>query len=196
VRVLVSHRALSLRDVLGFERVAFTRDWSGAPLRAAVGFTLAVDPDRLFFVAGCAQAPDYDIAVASGSFAAGLWQRDTAELFIGMEGSPAYRELNLSPGGAWWSCAFSGYRQPGGETAAPVAGLETLGEVSIAGWVAGLAAPRAAILTGGEIGRRTTLNVCMIIGGRDRQYLCWRPATGRPDFHLPACFAPVEPVAI
>ncbi len=192
VRVLMNRHALSLREVIGFERVAFPRDWNGARPHAPATFTLAVDPERLYYVAGCAQAPDYDAALTPGAFAAGLWQRDVAELFIGIEGSPAYRELNLSPGGAWWSCAFSGYRQAAGGVAAPAAGVETLCKVSAAGWVAALAVPRAAVFPGGEIGRRTTLNVCMIVGGRDRRYLCWRPAAGRPDFHLPACFAPIE----
>lgn len=196
VRVLVSRRALTLRDVIDLPRVAFARDWHGAPLKATAGFTVAVDPERIFLVAGCAAAPDHDATLARGAFVEGLWRRDVAELFIGTEGAPSYRELNLSPGGAWWSCVFSGYRQPAAEAAAPVAGIETLAEVSASAWVAGLAAPRAVVLASGSLDRRSRLNVCMIVGGSDRQYLCWRPASGRPDFHLPACFAPAELTAI
>jgi hypothetical protein len=196
VRVLVSGRALSLREVLALERIALRRDWSGSPPPAAAGFTVAVDPERLFYVAGCAQAPDHDAFLARGSFVAGLWQRDVAELFVGTHGAPSYRELNLSPAGAWWSCSFSGYRQADRDASAPAAGAETIGEVGAGGWVAGLAVPRQAVLPGGEVDRTTTLNVCMIVGGRDRRYLCWRPAAGPPDFHLPSCFVPVELAAI
>lgn len=196
MRVLVSDRALSLRDVLALERIALRRDWSGSPPPAAAGFTVAVDPERLFFVAGCAQAPDHDAALVRGSFAAGLWQRDVAELFVGVAGGPAYRELNLSPAGAWWSCAFAGYRQPASGEPAPLPGVETAAEATASGWVAGLAVPRPVVLPGGVLDRRTTLNACMIVGGRDRRYLCWRPAAGEPDFHVPECFAPVAPVAI
>jgi hypothetical protein len=196
VRVLVSSRALALRDVLALPWVAFRRDWSGAPPPAAAGFTVAADPERLFYVAGCAQAPCHDAGLARGTFAAGLWERDVAELFVGGEGTPAYRELNLSPAGAWWTCAFSGYRQADRDEPAAGVGVETIGEVSAAGWVAGLAVPRAVALPGGQIDRRTRLNACMIVGARDRRYLCWRPAGGTPDFHLPRCFAPVELVAI
>jgi hypothetical protein len=42
----------------------------------------------------------------------GLWQHTCCEIFIAAADTPAYVELNFSPGGDWAAYAFSGYRQP------------------------------------------------------------------------------------
>lgn len=42
----------------------------------------------------------------------GLWQQTCFELFIGIDGQDDYREINLSPSGAWQAYAFEEYRYP------------------------------------------------------------------------------------
>ncbi len=194
--MFAASRGLRLEDVLGFERIAFARDRSGAPPMAATSFAVAVDPERLFYVAACSQPPDHDATLTAGTFAAGLWRRDVAELFIRTAGSPAYVELNLSPGGAWWRCAFASYRQPDRRAAVPPSGVETLTDVGPASWIAGLAIDRAAVSPAGRLDHDTRLNVCAIIGGTRRQHLCWRAVPGEADFHDEACFVEVKKVAI
>jgi len=196
VRLLVARRRLDLKEALALERNTFSRDWFGAPVLAAASFVIVVDPERLYYVAECPQTPDHDASLLPGAFASGLWRRDVAELFIGAAGSPAYLELNLSPGGAWWSCAFSSYRQPDPSAMIPPAGVETFAQVGPEGWTAGLAVPRAALGPAGRFGREARVNVCMIIGGARRQHLCWRPTAGEPDFHGEPSFVELEPVQI
>lgn len=43
----------------------------------------------------------------------GLWRATCLELFFAASGSPLYRELNLSPSGAWNLYRFDGYRRGG-----------------------------------------------------------------------------------
>jgi hypothetical protein len=194
--VRTSRTALRLADVATLGRTMFRRDWYGALAPHGAWFTVAADADRLYLAAGCALVPDFDATIPAGAFAAGLWERDVAELFVGRAGSTAYAELNVAPGGAWWWCAFSGYRTPAEASAAP-AGVESFGEVTASGWRAGLAVPRPVVLGPAATLRHVTLNACMIVGGRDRRFLCWSPAPGEPDFHARVSFvrAKLAPVA-
>lgn len=41
-----------------------------------------------------------------------LWEHTCFELFIGVSGQDFYREINLSPSGAWQAYAFEEYRYP------------------------------------------------------------------------------------
>lgn len=40
----------------------------------------------------------------------GLWTQDVAECFLADAATGHYTEYNLSPGGAWWACRYSGPR--------------------------------------------------------------------------------------
>jgi hypothetical protein len=42
-----------------------------------------------------------------------LWRHTCFEVFIAVEGQPAYHEFNFSPSGEWAVYAFSGYRDGG-----------------------------------------------------------------------------------
>ena len=50
-------------------------------------------------------------ALASPSFAEGLWKHTCCECFIAIAARPEYCELNFSPSGEWAAYAFSSYRE-------------------------------------------------------------------------------------
>lgn len=50
----------------------------------------------------------------------GLWQHTCFELFVGLQGDPAYREFNFSPSGQWAAYHFSQPRERDLATEAPV----------------------------------------------------------------------------
>lgn len=75
----------------------------------AVSFILDADLERL-------RIPDRRAA----RFVDGLWRHTCFEVFLAREGSPAYREYNLSPSGEWASYAFRKYRLRGECEAQPL----------------------------------------------------------------------------
>ena len=85
-------------------------DWYGRPSVYQPETAVSLTGDTLSFHFRCRKAPSHDDNLKSSEFVEGLWERDVAEFFVAGPG-PGYQEINVSPGGAWWSCLFSGYRE-------------------------------------------------------------------------------------
>ena len=73
---------------------------AGTELRTA--FRLDADPGRI-------RVP----AARPPRIASDLWRRTCFEVFIAIEGQPAYHEFNFAPSGEWAVYAFSSYRKGG-----------------------------------------------------------------------------------
>ncbi|WP_345532753.1 DOMON-like domain-containing protein [Viridibacterium curvum] len=84
-----------------------------APLSVYAGARCLADGalQLRFSVQGDAAGLRLPQPVAQAGFADGLWQHTCFEAFVGVAGSSAYREFNLSPSGQWAAYAFADYRQ-------------------------------------------------------------------------------------
>lgn len=108
-----------------------------------------------------------------------LWRHTCLEAFARLPGQPGYRELNLSPGGAWAAYRFDGYREgmadaevgPPGTSLGVLAGDTRTFTVD---WSLDLPADTA-----------WQVAVTAVIEAADGTVSYWslRHPQGRPDFH-------------
>lgn len=171
------------------------RDWHDAPVAPPATFALACDDERLWLLAGRGAPPTLLPDAEPGTFVAGLWRCDVAELFLGRAGDDRYLELNVAPNGAWWSCEFAASRVRRCAHDVPLPGVVTYAAPGAGGWRAALGVPLAAL---GERGvdDRTTANVTFVVDAPAPRYLTAAPpVAGAPDFHAPALRRPVRVVA-
>jgi hypothetical protein len=113
-----------------------------------------------------------------------LWQHTCCEVFVGVEGSPAYREFNVAPSGAWAAYGFTGYRAgmaPLPATVAPAL-ARTDGDDAL---VLALTLP-ADLLPPPEA--RLRLGLAAVVEDRLGRLSYWalRHTDVKPDFHAPA----------
>lgn len=122
---------------------------------------------------------------ASGERRDELWRHTCFEAFVQAEGHAGYRELNISPGGAWAAYRFNGYRQgmADAEVGAPDVFLTGPGNHE-AHWLVtwDLDLPADAVWRVG---------VSAVIEERNGRISYWalRHPAGRPDFHHADGFA-------
>jgi hypothetical protein len=119
----------------------------------------------------------------------GLWQHTCCELFLRVERTGAYHELNLSPSGEWAAYVFDRYREgrlltdealdPQVRSSTGSAVLELSATVALAGLSRSYAQARLA------------LAVSTVIEARDgsRSYWALAHPAPEPDFHHPDAFA-------
>lgn len=166
------------------------KDWQGAPVEPAAGFSLAMDDRRLWFIAHHRKAAELHPLARPGSFQAGLWHHDLAELFIADPVSGRYFEFNLAPNGAWWSCEFTAPRVRAEEIDIAMPEVATFSDMAPDGaWVAAMAIPLDLLKARLDFGPRSRVNVTMIFGLPDRKFITAADlGGGEPDFHRPQCF--------
>jgi len=169
-------------------------DWHRQRVAPPATWSLALDPERLWFVAGHGAPARVHPKARPGRFLEGLWEHDVAELFLADPADGAYLELNLAPNGAWWSCAFRGPRErrdPGGTN---LPGVETFAELAPDGtWLAAMAIPRDTLRELVGFGDATRANVTFILGSPAQRFLSAAElGGGEPDFHRPERFRPVS----
>lgn len=92
------------------KETSLERDWFGNPSLFEPAFSLQLKEQSLVFRFRALKARSCQ-DLEQGTFVEGLWQHDVAELFFQRSGEDSYRELNVSPTGAFWCAAFSSYRQ-------------------------------------------------------------------------------------
>jgi hypothetical protein len=113
-----------------------------------------------------------------------LWQHTCCEVFVGVEGSPAYREFNVAPSGAWAAYGFTGYRAGMAPLAATVAPAlaRTDGDDAL---VLELTLP-TDLLPPPEA--RWRLGLAAVVEDRLGRLSYWalRHTDVKPDFHAPA----------
>lgn len=169
-------------------------DWDGNAVTPAVGWSLAIDPERLWFVASRQHPARLHPQARPGRFTAELWRFDVAELFLADPGSGRYLELNLAPNGAWWSGEFTAPRERTATDDREWPGVRTHAELAADGaWVAAMSLPLDPLREGLDFGDSTTANATFILDSPGQRFLSVTPlGEGEPDFHRPDRFAPLK----
>lgn len=185
----ISERPLAWGD-LDLPMLGLTRDWHGAPLDPPAGLSLAMDDQRLWFVAHDRRPAKIHPQARPGAFQAELWRHDVAELFLADPVSGRYLELNLAPNGAWWSCEFTAPRVRAEATDIAMPGVATFADLAPDGsWVAAMALPLDLLRARLDFGPSTRANVTMILGSPEQRFLTASDlGGGEPDFHQPGRF--------
>lgn len=107
-----------------------------------------------------------------------LWAYTCFEVFVGADGSDAYREFNFSPNGQWARFDFATYR---GRVPSPVGPAPRLVINRDAGVLNMEALLEAASLPAGEL----QLGITAVVEHGDGHHSYWALAhpPGKPDFH-------------
>ncbi|MGB6223482.1 hypothetical protein [Haloferula sp.] len=165
-------------------------DYFKKRIEPPAAWSLAIDADRLWFVASHGSPAQLHPDARPGLFLENLWQHDVAELFLADPTSGRYLEFNLAPNGAWWSCEFTeARRQATPQNLAPP-GVVSHAELSPdGGWVAALSVPLDLLRDRIGFGENTHANVTFILNSPEQQFLTASDlGNGEPDFHQPARF--------
>jgi hypothetical protein len=174
--------------------LGITKDWHGAPVAPAAGFSLATDDRRLWFIAHHRAAARLHPQARPGIFQADLWKYDVAELFISDPLSGRYFEFNLAPNGAWWSCEFTAPRVRAEECDIAMPEVATFADMAADGaWVAAMTMPLDLLKARIDFGPGTRANVTFILGSPEQRFLTAGDlGGGAADFHQPERFPQVE----
>lgn len=169
-------------------------DWAGAPLERPVGWCLAVDPTRLWWLATHAAPARLHPASRPGRFQAELWRYDVAELFLAHPESGRYLELNLAPNGAWWSCEFTAPRLRAEEVEIAMPEVATFAELGPqGGWIAAMAIPLDLLRARIDFGEGTRGNLSFLLESPSQRAVSVADlGGGEPDFHRPAHFPELQ----
>lgn len=165
-------------------------DWFGEKLDPPAAFSLAVDPERLWFVASRQHPASLHPQARPGRFQAELWRHDVAELFLADAAGERYLELNLAPNSAWWSCEFTAPRTRAEAEDREWPGARAHAELGADGsWVAALSLPLDTLQQRLGFGEGCRANVCFILDSPQQRFLSAAPlGEGEPDFHRPEKF--------
>ena len=168
-------------------------DWYGEKIDAPLMFSLAIDPQRLWFVAAGKSPGKIHPQARPGAYVAELWRFDCAELFLADPQSGRYLELNLAANGAWWSCEFIAPRQRAEEADIAFPEVATFAELSPeGGWMCAMAIPLDLLEARIGFIANSRINVNFITNSPIQQFLSATKLPGdTPDFHQPAHFSPV-----
>jgi hypothetical protein len=170
--------------------LGIAKDWHGAPVEPAAGFSLATDDRRLWFIAHHRAAARLHPQARPGIFQAELWKHDVAELFIADPVSGRYFEFNLAPNGAWWSCEFTAPRVRAEECDIAMPEIATFADMAADGaWVAAMAIPLDLLKARLDFGPQSRANVAFVLGSPNQRFLTAADLGGAtPDFHQPERF--------
>lgn len=174
--------------------LGMVRDWFGAPVSPPAGYCLAMDDQRLWFLAHHRQPADLHPQAQPGGFQAELWKHDVAELFLADPVSGRYLEFNLAPNGAWWSCEFTAPRVRAEDMDIALPDVATFADLAADGsWLTAMALPLDILRARIRFGPDTRANVTMILESPDQRFLTANQLGGEaPDFHQPAFFSQVQ----
>lgn len=168
------------------------KDWFGAPVAEKPAFELRLDNGDIVLSAKVAKEP-LCVPDDAGAYTAGLWQGDCAELFLVNPDNGAYLEVNLSPQGGWWTCAFSAPRVSAANEPLPLASVSTTGAAANGAWSASIRIPVASLPR--ELAfdpARTCGNVTFCLGNDPQRYMTFADlGGGTPDFHRPRHWVPL-----
>lgn len=172
-------QTFSLEQITSLPQERIQRDWFGDPPHCDISFVVACSETHLFFGGEVASLARYEPNLHSGQFVEGLWNQDVLELFVGIQNSSAYLELNLAPSGAWWCCYFDNYRQRSTRQSNSPRAQILLGKNEQV-WRAALAFPLSQIE---DKINTNTIVFCTILGDPRRFYTNVHPPPTTPDFH-------------
>ena len=171
-----------------------SHDLSGQALLQPLMFSLAVDPQRLWFIAAGKTPAQLHPRARPGQFLAELWKYDCAELFIADPRSGRYLEFNLAANGAWWSAEFVAPRQRADELDIAFPEVATFADLSPeGGWLSAMSIPLDLLAARIDWSAHSRINVTFITQSPAQQFVSANPLPGAtPDFHQPKHFSPVE----
>ncbi len=171
--------------MLGLEK-----DWEGAPVQPPAAVSLAMDDQRLWFIAHHRRAAQLHPLARPGMFQAELWRYDLAELFIADPVSGRYFEFNLAPNGAWWSCEFTAARVRAEPLDIVMPEVATFSDMAADGaWLAAMAIPLDLLRARLDFGLRSRVNVTLILESPAQKFVSAADLGGdEPDFHQPQRF--------
>ena len=172
-------------------------DWFGKSIEPVINYGLALGDSDLAIWAWREKAPFLKYDLGCGQFFEGLWNQDVFELFISLDKSETYFEINLSPQGAWWLQRFEKYRvrqsewniRSNSDSTKTIKCFSNFNEKS---WAVAAIIPISILDSGNmkSISLRTVLkcNVCSILynnkGVEHYATASSPPAGALPDFHL------------
>lgn len=193
--VYQSHTRLSFESLQKLKPFLIEADWFDKETTTPPYFVLASDPVCLWFLGGCQSQPHFDTNLPCGTFAEGLWRHDVAELFICSDSAGYYREFNLSPGGAWWTCEFESYRSP--LDAAPLEGTQAHTQTQHSSWVAALAVPSIYDILDIEHLGKYRANISFVTDSPQQRFYSWAGIeSDEPDFHKTEWFENLQLIRI
>ena len=114
----------------------------------------------------------------------GLWRHSCCEAFLLGADAPAYREVNLSPAGAWAGYGFNEYRQAAKAPPLPDPAIRCRRDGAVLSLEARI--PAAWL----PPGRCLRLGLSAVLEHTDGSLSYWALGhpSGRPDFHHSDCF--------
>jgi len=170
------------------------QDWHGLPFWPPAGYSVTIDPEWLWFIAGRNKPAQPHPDSSPGLFKPQLWRHDVAELFLGEPGGGRYLEFHLAPNAAWWSCVFQGPRIRMFEKDIPLAGVGTWATLAADGsWMAAAALPLQTLRDLIGFDDNSTANVAFILKAPEQRFITVTDlGGGEPDFHRPDRFEPME----
>lgn len=183
------------RKLLGWGKLdlplfGLNEDWFGSTLENPSTFTLATDPDFLWFIGIFPQAARIHPSALPGQFTPELWKYDVAELFLTNPSRAEYLEFNLTSNGAWWASKFSSVRKASPSQPDFISQVLTHHEcVEGHHGVACLQIPLNFLKKEIDFGAYTAANITIIRDSPSHRYLSASKLPGaEPDFHQPAEF--------
>ena len=182
-------REISIETARALPRGSRGSCWNGSTLSVPLSWSVAIDPQALWFVCSLPGGRVCTRPGTHGEFVEGLWEEDVAELFIkGADGR--YQEFNVGPSGAWWSVTFSTYRTRSASSLRPHL-LSVTTDMRTDRWEVVAAFARSALDV--ELASTSSLHVSGMWYRPDPCFLSSSPASGvAPDYHHEACFEPVS----
>jgi hypothetical protein len=175
--------------------LGMTSDWFGQALEPPLGFSIATDASKLWFLAARQASAINHPSAMPGVFMEGLWEHDVIELFLADPDSGAYLEFNLASNGAWWAAKFIAPRtraltQPNFSSAIS----SHAQEISDDEWCAAICIPLAFLEKEISFSGKTTANATAILNSPQQTFHSIHKLPGDvPDFHQPTEFVPFSP---
>jgi hypothetical protein len=193
VQILKSEKTLQWGE-LDLPVWGLEKDWHGAPIGHRLMFSLAMDTQRLWFIAASTHAAKIHPAARPVSFTAELWRYDCAELFIHDPQSGRYLEFNLAANSAWWSCEFLAPRVRAEEIDIAFPEVATFADLSIdGGWMVAMSIPLDILRARLRFGEESKINVSFTTGSPNQQYVSATKLPGNEaDFHQPQYYSSVN----
>jgi hypothetical protein len=178
---------------IDLHRETIDQDWFGEKVETSPFYSLAIDPEKLWLIAGHSRKPIVHPDAKSGKFTPELWKYDLVEMFIADPHSNRYMEFNLAPNNAWWSCEYTTPRIRTYKKDEILPEVKTYEKHSSDGsWTVGIAIPLYILRARLNFGFESLMNVNFILYSPDQKFFSVAKLPKKePDYHQPAYFSKI-----
>jgi hypothetical protein len=175
---------------LDLPMMGLNADWFGDQLESPSTFTLAKDPESLWFISIFPKSAHIHPMASPGQFTPELWKYDVAELFLANPETGEYLEFNLTSKGAWWASKFASIRLPCQKQPYFIENIQPHHDKCQNDYyVSGLQIPIIFLQKEIDFGFITRGNVTIIRNSPKQLFLSASKLPGlQPDFHQPDSF--------